>query len=53
VPALLPRPSQKELSHRLEITESRVSRSLNNPAAHHLRLLWSVADDLDQVLRLN
>ncbi|MFV0446142.1 MAG: hypothetical protein ACK5Q5_21405 [Planctomycetaceae bacterium] len=51
VPALLPRPTQKDLARRLGITESRVSRSLNDPAAHQLQLLWNLADDLDQLLR--
>ncbi len=51
VPALLPRPSQKDLARRLGITESRVSRSLNDGRAIELQLLWNLADDLDQVLR--
>ena len=51
VPALLPRPTQKDLARRLGITESRISRSLNDERAAELRLLWSLADDLDQVLR--
>jgi len=51
VPTLLPRPTQKDLARRLGITESRVSRSLNDERAIELRLLWNLADDLDQVLR--
>ncbi len=51
VPALLPRPSQKDLARRLGITESRLSRSLHDERATELRLLWRVADDLEQVLR--
>ncbi len=51
VPALLPRRTQKDLARRLGITESRVSRSLNDERAAALRLLWSLADDLDQMLR--
>jgi hypothetical protein len=50
-PRLLPRPTQKDLARRVGITESRVSRSLRDPRATELRLLWSLADDLDQVLR--
>lgn len=50
-PRLLPRPTQKDLARRVEITESRVSRSLNDPRATELRLLWNLADDLDQVRR--
>ncbi|MGC1276554.1 MAG: hypothetical protein WBC44_22870 [Planctomycetaceae bacterium] len=49
--ALLPRPSQKELARRLGITESRVSRSLNDPHARQLQLLWGMAEDLDAILR--
>lgn len=51
VPALLPRPTQKDLARRLGITESRISRSLNDERATELQLLWNLADDLDQVLR--
>lgn len=51
VPALLPRPTQKDLARRLGITESRISRSLNDGRATELQLLWNLADDLDQVLR--
>ncbi len=51
VPALLPRPTQKDLARRLGITESRISRSLNDERATELRLLWNLADDIDQVLR--
>lgn len=50
-PRLLPRPTQKDLARRVGITESRVSRSLNDPHATELRLLWNLADNLDQVLR--
>lgn len=50
-PALLPRPSQKDLSRRIGVTESRVSRSLNDPEAHQLQLLWNLADDLEGVMR--
>jgi hypothetical protein len=50
-PRLLPRPTQKDLARRVGITESRVSRSLNDPRATELRLLWNLADDLDQVLQ--
>jgi hypothetical protein len=50
-PRLLPRPTQKDLARRVGITESRVSRSLRDPRAIELRLLWNVADDLVQVLR--
>ncbi|RLS53456.1 MAG: hypothetical protein DWH91_14445 [Planctomycetota bacterium] len=51
VPALLPRPSQKDLSRRIGVTESRISRSLNDPEAQQLQLLWNLADDLDGVMR--
>jgi hypothetical protein len=46
----LPRPTQKELAARCELTESDVSRCLKDPAADLLRLLWEAADDPDKIL---
>lgn len=51
IPVLLPRPTQKQLAQRLGISESRVSRSLNDDEATQLKLLWNLADDLEGVLR--
>ncbi|MGD9713103.1 MAG: hypothetical protein AB7V46_13670 [Thermomicrobiales bacterium] len=51
IPKLLPRPTQKELAQRLGITESRVSRSLNDTAAQQLQLLWELAEDVDRIMR--
>lgn len=51
VAELLPRPSQKELAQRLDITESRVSRSINDQDAQQLKLLWELADDVDGIMR--
>jgi len=51
VAELLPRPSQKELAHRLDITASRVSRSINDRDAQQLKLLWKLADDVEGIMR--
>lgn len=51
IPELLPRPTQKELAHRLNLTESRVSRSLKDPGARELKLLWDLADNLEGILQ--
>ncbi|HSQ58005.1 MAG TPA: hypothetical protein VLM40_19935, partial [Gemmata sp.] len=50
IPALLKRPSQKELAKRCRLTESDVSRCLKDPEAGLLRVLWDAAGDLEQVL---
>lgn len=47
---LLPRPSQKDLAERCGLTETDVSRCLNDPAAELLRLCWDAAADLNQIL---
>lgn len=49
-PKLLPRPTQKELAKRLGITESRISRSLNDESARELRFLWELALDVDRLI---
>lgn len=49
--ALLPRPEQKDLAAQLGLSESAVSRSLNDPAATKLKILWDTADSLPDVLR--
>jgi hypothetical protein len=49
-PRLLPRPTQKDLAKRVDISEYDVSRCLKDPAAHELRLLWEVALDLGQIM---
>lgn len=51
-PVLLPRPSQKDLAKLTGLKAVSVSRCLHDPAANELRLLWEIADDLGQVLRL-
>lgn len=49
--ALLPRPEQKDLAAQLGLSESAVSRSLNDPAATKLKILWDTAESLPDVLR--
>jgi hypothetical protein len=49
-PVLLDRPSQKDLAKRCGLTESDVSRCLNDQEAVLLRALWEAAADLDRVL---
>ena len=50
-PELLPRPTQRELGQRCDLSESDVSRCLKDPTADYLRLLWATALDLDQIMR--
>ena len=49
-PALLPRPTQKMLAASCGLSETDVSRCLNDPDAVLLQLLWETAADLDRVL---
>lgn len=49
--ALLPRPEQKDLADQLGLSTSAVSRSLNDPSATKLKILWDTADSLPDVLR--
>jgi hypothetical protein len=49
-PVLLPRPSQKDLARRTGLTESDVSRCLNDKRAAMLKILWDTADSLDAVM---
>jgi hypothetical protein len=50
VPELLPRPLQLELATLTGMTESDVSRCLNDPKAKVLKLLWRTANDIEQLL---
>jgi hypothetical protein len=50
-PQLLPRPLKIELANRVGIKKWTVCRCFNDPSAHQLRLLWEIADDLEQILR--
>jgi hypothetical protein len=52
-PQLLARPTQKDLAARCGLTESDVSRCINDEEAVLLQLLWETADNLDQVIRWN
>ncbi len=47
---LLPRPTQKELAARCGLTETDVSRCLEDPQAKLLQLCWKAAADIAQVL---
>jgi hypothetical protein len=49
-PELLPRPSQKDLAARTNLSDSDVSRCLNDKAARELNLLWSAAADIYQIM---
>jgi len=50
-PVLLPRPSKVDLGLRVGLKPHAVTRCFQDPAAHELRLLWNVADDLEAVLK--
>jgi len=50
-PFLLPRPDQKLLAKLTGLTESDVSRCMNDPRARLLSILWATADSLDAVLK--
>jgi hypothetical protein len=52
-PALLPRPTQKELANQVDLTETQVSRCFgdSSQAAKVLNLYWEIALDLDQIIR--
>lgn len=49
-PVLLPRPSQKELAVRTNMSESDVSRCLSDNDARELRVYWETAADLNKLL---
>ncbi|HJZ56171.1 MAG TPA: hypothetical protein VKE74_14485 [Gemmataceae bacterium] len=46
----MPRPSQKTLAEMTGLSESDLSRCLNDDQAVLLQLLWQTVADLDQVL---
>lgn len=50
-PRLLPRPEQRQLARQLGLTESQVSRALNDPRATKLKILWDTAESLESVMR--
>jgi hypothetical protein len=50
-PQLLPRPTQKFLSKKLGLSESTVSKCIKDPRAHALKILWTTANDLEQVIK--
>lgn len=50
-PALLPRPSQKELARRTGLSKSDVSRCINDKRATVLKILWETAESLEAVMK--
>lgn len=52
-PALLPRPTQKDLARWTGLTQSDVSRCLNDPRAKVLKILWDTANSLEAVMKYN
>jgi hypothetical protein len=52
-PELLPRPTQQELADRCGLSESDVSRCLNDDNARELQLYWETALHLDQVMKFH
>lgn len=50
-PSLLPRPTKLQLGAQTGIKPWSLSRCFNDPNAHQLRLLWDIAEDLEQILR--
>ncbi|GEM_PF-3031315 len=49
-PALLPRPTQKQLAAQLGVSVSSISRAINDPSDTEIRILWEAANDLEQVM---
>lgn len=49
-PALLPRPTQKQLARRTGLSETAVSRCLGDQSARELRIYWDLALDLSAIL---
>jgi hypothetical protein len=49
-PELLERPTQKALGDRVGLSESVVSRCMNDSAAGELRLYWETAADLNKIM---
>lgn len=48
---LLPRPTQKELGELSGLSETGVSRCLNDPRARELKTYWDTADDLNLIMK--
>lgn len=49
-PQLLPRPRQKDLAARSQMSPSDVTRCLQDTSAKELQMLWKMANNLDEVL---
>lgn len=50
VAKLLPRPTQADLARRTKLSESAVSRAMQDESALMLRMLWETSDDLNRVM---
>lgn len=50
-PELLPRPEQKMLAKEIGLSESAVSRCLNDKRAKVLKILWDMANNLESVMK--
>ena len=48
---LLPRPTQQQLARQLRLSASSVSRAINDPSDIEITVLWSAANELEQVLQ--
>lgn len=51
-PELLPRPSKVQLGKQAGLRPDEVTRCFQDKTSHQLRLLWDMADDLDQIMSL-
>lgn len=50
-PEFLPRPTQTKLADALGLTETDVSRCLDDKRAKELKVCWAIAENLDQIMR--
>lgn len=50
-PELLPRPSKRQLAKQIDTSEMNVGNCFRDESARDLKFLWSIADDLEQLLR--
>lgn len=50
-PELLPRPTQDFFADALKVHVSSISRAINDPHDNTAKVLWEIANDVDQVMR--
>jgi 7-cyano-7-deazaguanine synthase in queuosine biosynthesis len=48
---LLPRPTQEQIAAELKTSVSAISRAINDPRDKEIKILWDIADDLEQTMR--